>query len=89
MYDLSKTPLCLRGHTRVTLYYHPSKESFYPYGISVCQLMHEQFEDTTEVTRSRASKDRQYKRKRRKGQNKGNNKIAELRTIFQKECQNS
>jgi hypothetical protein len=37
-----------------------SKESFYPYGISVCQLMHEQFEDTTEVTRSRASKDRQH-----------------------------
>ena len=51
--------------------------------------MHEQFEDITEVTRSRASKDRQYKRKRRKGQNKGNNKIAELRTIFQKESQNS
>ena len=50
-----------------TLYGH-NKELFYPYGISVFQLMHEQFEDTTEVTRSRASKDSQYKRKRRKGQ---------------------
>ena len=59
--------------------------------------MHEEFEDTKRVIRIRKSKkDRQHNNQKKKGQkvkqrytNKGNNNITELRTILQRESQNS
>ena len=58
----------------------------------ITQRLTEEFEDTKGVIRIRISKkNRQHNghKKKYKRTNKGNNKITELRTILQRESQNS